>query len=282
MNRRGFSLPEMLIAISVTALFFLGVFRLQAVINRTTELVNWKNESQSMVRKFYTSFLVPDINKASYPSTISGNDTIINGGADPTQAMKFQYLKAGTGTPGPDDPPNTSVVTMSEIGDGVTIMKWQINFPEIQVNNVAGDAKPAGTLNCEVVAFKKLGRRDNVLVYRRYGNIPEIHPVNDQVMVDNVEYVKISYNPRYTDAEILKMNTIPNTVTASNPNGINYAPEHPDYFHTWKNSGTVNIVVGMIQNKRVNVLLKGEHRYTVQEKISIKTNVEIVPSSSIE
>ncbi|MDD2715153.1 MAG: hypothetical protein PHW04_04585 [Candidatus Wallbacteria bacterium] len=282
MNRRGMSLVEMMMAVLLCGFFFAALYRLQASMNRTTEFVRWKTQSQDTIRRFYKDYLIPDINKATYPSTIDADMTTV---PDPTNAMKLQYLKGGAIDP---NDPNTSIIKFDSLSDGQILMKWQISHPGVTVDLAQdqgqNDSDPSFAAVCEIVAYKRSPydtKRRNVIVYRRTTTDSTIiKPVNDKVMVENVEYIKMSHSPRYKPAEIIAMNVLPNSITPNNPMGVPMDPSDPDYFHTWNNSGSINIEIGLIQDVRVTVLLTGgPHRFTTQEKVSIKTNVEIIPTA---
>ncbi|MDD5090248.1 MAG: prepilin-type N-terminal cleavage/methylation domain-containing protein [Candidatus Wallbacteria bacterium] len=270
MRRRGFTLVEIMVSVLILALFFGGLYTLISTINRSSELVRWKSESQLKVRKFFKDYMEPDINKASYPSTVTEHETMINGGVEPTKDMMFQYLKAG----------NTDNKMMADsIGNGTVLMKWQINYPSVKITST-GYSEPGGTVLCEVLFYQKPpnSKRKNCIVYHRESNIPgEILPVNDVLMVDNIEYVAINHMNKFSDKEIDLMNIVPNSIHAGNEAGTNIEEgmaDYADFFHRWKNSGTVTIEIGMKQDRVLDMLF-GKSRFRCAEKISVKTNVKI-------
>jgi len=264
MNKKGFTLTELLIASLVLSIFLMAIFRLQASMNRTSEIIRWKTESQMAIRKFYKDYLIPDIRRASYPSDIQDDKTEINGGADPTNAMKLQYLAGGDAD---------GKIYIKDLANGTKLMEWQINQPSISTILENDTAK--GVI-CTVRCYQIRDGVHDVITYERSGNIPEIPDIAEKTVLKNVDYIKFTSQDRYTAAEIAQMNTIPN-----NPANPLLNVNDPEYFHTWQNTGTINIEIGMYQNRKVNVLLGSSHKFTTAEKISIKSDVQIIASANI-
>ncbi len=72
----GFTVVEMLVAVSVFAMLFMGVFQLQKTATDTFSIASWKAESQ---RTLVTGLKMirDDIEKATYPSKIFANGAMI-------------------------------------------------------------------------------------------------------------------------------------------------------------------------------------------------------------
>jgi len=72
----GFTMVEMLVAVSVFAMLFMGVFQLQKTATDTFSIASWKAESQ---RTLVTGLKMirDDIEKATYPSKIFANGSMI-------------------------------------------------------------------------------------------------------------------------------------------------------------------------------------------------------------
>jgi prepilin-type N-terminal cleavage/methylation domain-containing protein len=264
MSKKGFTLTELLIASLVLAIFMMAIFRLQGSMTRTSQLIQWKTETQMTIRQFFKKYLIPDIHRASYPSTIHEQITQINNGSDPTDAMKLQYLSGGD---------SDGKIYIKDLANGTKLMEWQINQPSIDtpVENVA-----AKGVICTVRAYQSKDGIKDVITYERTGNIKDIPNITEKVVLKNVDYIKFTQQDRYTAAEINQMNIINN-----NPSGQLLDPSDPEYFHTWQNSGTINIEIGMYQNNKVGFLLGSKHKFTTAAKISIKTNVQIIPQANI-
>lgn len=80
--RRGFTVLEMLIAVSVFSALIIGIFGLLSTFNSTFSVGSFKAEAQ---RQLVTGLTVirEDIEKATYPSAIFANGTVLYGNTPP-------------------------------------------------------------------------------------------------------------------------------------------------------------------------------------------------------
>lgn len=263
MKKSGFTLTELLVSVAVLGLFLVAVFQLFRTTQQSGELLRWKTQSQMKIRKFFQDYLIPDLKRASYPSEIHEDRTLINGGSPPTDDMKLQYLSMS----------GTDEIKISHLGNGTIIMKWQINHPGIALSTTTESAKSA---ICTVRAYKKFGDYVNVLTYERVGNIDDLKDIDERVVLTDVEYVTITHTDKYTPAEIALMNTIPNS-----PTNQQLPSTDPDYFHDWQNNGTINIEIGVTYDYRVRVLFGKGRKFRTRARMSVSVDVQIIPKSSI-
>ena len=152
-NRSAFTVLEMLVAVTVFAMLFYGVFQLQNSALTTFNIGYWKAESQ---RKLVNGLkrVRDNIEKATYPSMVFEDGTMIYGAAPPTI---FSYQKPS------DDANNGGIAGLENFYlrykscPGDTPITVPTNGPIISFYKCTPNIKSQLMAKSEVATFTNMG-----------------------------------------------------------------------------------------------------------------------------
>lgn len=154
---RAMTLIEILIGAAILAIAVFGIYELFFSGAKTAALSIWRSNSTTDLKNGLYR-LRNDLGRASYPSTVTDSDTLVDDSKKCTIAEGRTELNAGPGAS--------------------NLMEFWICKPEI---TIAGASKAGEEMHCVLEA------EGNKLRYRRDGSSPM-----DKIIVSDVEYVELS------------------------------------------------------------------------------------------
>ncbi|MFA7577101.1 MAG: prepilin-type N-terminal cleavage/methylation domain-containing protein [Candidatus Muiribacteriota bacterium] len=267
-KRKGFTLTEIMVVVGVLGIFVLIVYNLFSMINRSSVIVEWRAATNSQLTRAF-AILQEDLSRANYPSVITRNFVYQNpqalGGGlyrqiEPTASNNLRIFRS-EGT--------SEVIRLPEAATEITIMSWQIHTPEVQIHNTDIETKI-----CTLTWHKVYQGRYNVLTYKvqapsqynmiPYGNSRLIPNNTEIVMVDNVDFIKITTTPKYSPEQIRSFNEI-----KSNP-GNYLDPSAKEYFHDWMNPHVLVFEIEVAEDVRISSILgRRQNRFSVSGKFVV-------------
>jgi prepilin-type N-terminal cleavage/methylation domain-containing protein len=253
MSKKGFTLTEIMVVVGILGVFVIIVFNLLSGVNRTSSISYWRNTTNKQLNEAF-AILSLDIGRANYPSIITNkasykNPVSIGGGEyKHGEPLQENYLRVLAG--------ENEKITLKDGVDEAIIMMWQINTPEIIIT---GMERSSESTLCTVMLKRHYQGRNNVLTYKiqaplSYDTIPYNNKrlINNQeyVLIENVDFIKITATPKYSDNQIKSFNEIKN-----NP-GNYLSEDSKDYFHDWMNPYTLVFEIQVEQDRKISTLLR--------------------------
>ena len=211
-NGNGFTMVEMLVAVTIFTLLFAGIYQLQ---NSTLTGFNvgwWKSETQRQLVKGLKQ-IRDDIEKSTYPSKIYNDGTIIYGTTEPNYKQAKEYFMnealKKTKPAGIEDfylkykqdDPLTYKVNPPADGSSIEIIKFKICSPKYQ-NAAVGDdglimagssvapTTGAGNISTVTITWQKKDGK-SFLKYERRSATPEPTDVVKEEMISYVDGINI-------------------------------------------------------------------------------------------
>ncbi|MCK9226153.1 MAG: prepilin-type N-terminal cleavage/methylation domain-containing protein [Candidatus Muirbacterium halophilum] len=254
MSKKGFTLTEIMVVVGILGVFVIIVFNLLGGVNRTSSISYWRNTTNKQLNEAF-AILSLDIGRANYPSIITNkasykNPVSVGSGeykhGNPLEQNFLRVLKG-----------ENDKITLSDGVDEAIIMMWQINTPEVIVT---GMERSSESTLCTVMLKKDYQGKNNVLTYKiqaplsyetiPYNNYKRIINNTEYILMENVDFIKITATPKYTKNQIQAFNEI-----KTNP-GNYISVDSKDYFHDWMNPYTLVFEVQIKQDRRVSSVLR--------------------------
>lgn len=213
-NKNGFTVVEMLVAVTIFTLLFAGIYQMQNSALTGFNVGWWKSETQRQLVKGLKQ-IRDDMEKATYPSKIYNDGTIIYGNTEPTVTKARDYFmaemnkKPKTKPSGiedfylkfKEDNESTHVVNPPSEGGSVDLIKFKICSPKYQNSAVADDGvimassgvapttTPGNVTTVTISWHKQDGK--SFIKYERKSQTPEPTDITKDELITYVDGVSI-------------------------------------------------------------------------------------------